>query len=60
MTTKTASQLTHGDIVQSEQGPPRVNTVTPDGNRVAVDLTTVDGGIAWGDSFPTGHAFTLG
>lgn len=59
MTTKTASQLTPGDIIQSEQGPSRVVGTTPDGNRVDVDLVTVDGGIGWGDSFPAGHTFNL-
>lgn len=60
MTTKTATQLTRGDIIQSEQGPSRVTGVTPDGNHTNLDLVTVDGGTAWGDSYPSGHTFTLG
>ena len=59
MTTKTASQLTRGDIIQSEQGPSRVLNTTPDGHQVNVDLTTINGGTAWGDSYPSGHTFTL-
>ena len=59
MTTKTATQLTRGDIIQSEQGPSRVLNTTPDGHQVNVDLTTINGGTAWGDSYPSGHTFNL-
>ncbi|MGN7977409.1 hypothetical protein ACTJJ4_07525 [Microbacterium sp. 22195] len=58
-TTKTALELTPGDVVQTEQGPSRVTSTTPDGDAVAIDFKTVAKRIGWGDSFPAEYTFEL-
>jgi len=58
-TTKTALELTPGDTVQTEQGPSRVTSITPDGDSVAIDFKTVAKRIGWGDSFPADRTFEI-
>lgn len=58
-TTKTALELTPGDVVQTEQGPSRVTSTTQDGDAVAIDFKTIAKRIGWGDSFPADRAFEI-
>lgn len=59
MTIKTAENLNPGEIVQSEQGPSRVNSVTVVDGAAVIDFTIVADGIEWGDEFQATDTFEI-